>query len=203
MRRTALMASCPLLFASFACDAGAPVAGPPPDGAPLVPGPACLVPSVDALDFGTALVGELVERQVSFASCDGDAVTVDAMAVPDDGDMLLAARLATGTGVVVPTFPLTLGPDDALTIIVTYRARASADDADVLRHLRLTGDSREVPELRGRSEVELFATPVTACPDDTCGGPSENAVGFHVGAFNGYAPRDEAHGESVPWSRRH
>jgi hypothetical protein len=61
-----------------------------------------------------------------------------------------------------------LAPNAELVVRVTYRARASVDDAPVLRHLRLSAESRDVPELPGVASVELAAQPLTGCLEKSC-----------------------------------
>jgi hypothetical protein len=173
--------SLPFLVAS-ACDGQTadptPVLPPP---APLEPGPACLVSSAESLDFGVVLAGNQQTAFVTVAGCDAEPVMVTGLGVPDDGDMLLQARVYRPDGTTItPLLPYALQPDEDLVVAVSYRARASARDHGVVRTLRFAADSREVPELPGRFEVGLMGQPVTACPDDACGGPPDMQIGWPV-----------------------
>jgi hypothetical protein len=168
-RSLALLVSALLMLA---CDSGAnPDPRAPHDLEPTTPGAACLVPDAERLDFGTVLSGTFVTREARFASCDSAAVEVVAVDVPDDGDMLLAVRVVHAGLERTTLFPFVLDPDDELLVRVTYRARASAADEPVLRHLRVAAESRATPELPGHATVALAAQPRSACPDDTCGAP--------------------------------
>lgn len=175
-----------LLSAAFmtpACDSAPHDPAQPPEGptAPLTPGAACLTPSTGALEFGRVLAGQVQTDFVGFESCDGEPVTVSRLGVPDDGDMLLAARIYRPDGTTItPRLPYLLAADETLVVAVTYRARASANDLAIHRTLRLEGDSREVPELPGQVDVALHGQPVTACPDDACGGAVDTTLAWPV-----------------------
>lgn len=186
-----------------ACDSAphAPTPEPKPP-TPLTPGAACLTPSTGALDFGTVLAGQLQTAFVGFESCDGEPVTVSRLSVPDDGDMLLAARVYRPDGTTItPRLPYELAGDETLAIAVTYRARASAHDLAVTRTLRLEAESREVPELPGRVDVTLHGQPVTACPDDACGGSVDTTLAWPIEACFGAchrAPPADPHIGAIP-----
>lgn len=176
--RIALLTS---LAVVAACDSAgpAPVSEPPP--AVTSPGPACLTASTGLLSFGAVLAGQVQTGFAGFESCDGEAVELFGVEVPDDGDMLLASRVYRADGsVITPRYPYVLEGDETLLVAVTYRARASANDLPVSRTLRLAAESRITPELPGRLDVGLRAQPVTACPDDACGGPADTQVSWPV-----------------------
>lgn len=178
LSRLALYSS---LIVAPACDSAgpAPVTEPPP--AVTSPGPACLTASTELLSFGAVLAGQVQTGFAGFESCDGEAVELFGVAVPDDGDMLLASRVYRADGsVITPRYPYVLDGDEVVIVAVTYRARASAEDRPVSRTLRLAAESRITPELPGRLDVGLSAQPVTACPDDACGGPADTQVSWPV-----------------------
>lgn len=161
-----------------ACDFSSPNPAPQPD-VPVEPGPACLTASTRDLSFGLVLAGQLKIGFAGFESCDGEPARVDDVDVPDDGDMLLASRVYKTDGkVITPLFPYVLGEGESLLVAVTYRARASADDLPVSRHLTVVAESRVTPDHPGTVSVGLNAQPVTACPDDTCGGPPDTQIGW-------------------------
>ncbi|HRE91644.1 MAG TPA: hypothetical protein PK095_21175, partial [Myxococcota bacterium] len=160
-----------------ACDSGdpAPVNEAPP--AVTSPGPACLTTSTELLSFGPVLAGQVQTGFVGYESCDGEAVELFGIDVPDDGDMLLASRVyRADDSVITPRYPYVLAGDEVLVVAVSYRARASADDLPVSRTLRLEAESRVTPDLPAKVDVGLAAQPVTACPDDACGGPADSQV---------------------------
>lgn len=189
-----------------ACDATDPhAADQPNEPAAMTPGPACLVADADRLDFGTVLSGAREERAVRFAGCDGEPVEVFAVDVPDDGDMLLAVRVVRDGAEVPPLLPFTLAPDEELLVRVIYRARASAADAPVLRHLRVGAESRATPELPGEASVELSAQPVSACPDETCGvaGPSSDRWRLRTTGDGNPGPEGDDERERDYWEQRY
>ncbi len=189
----------------IACDGGTasdPAAALPPP-APLEPGPACLVSSADSLDFGVVLAGNQQTAFVTIASCDAEPVMVTGLGVPDDGDMLLQARVYRPDGTTItPLLPYALQPDEDLVVAVSYRARASARDHAVVRTLRFDADSREVPELPGRLDVGLAGQPVTACPDDACGGPPDAQVGWPVEPTWVVYGGNDTNDDSIPLDKR-
>lgn len=201
-----LPTSAVLALALCACDTGPAGAPAEPNGpTATTPGPACLVADTDRLDFGTVLSGAREERAVRFAGCDGAPVEVFAVDVPDDGDMLLAVRVVRDGVEVPPLLPFTLAPDEELLVRVIYRARASAADAPVLRHLRVGAESRATPELPGEASVELSAQPVSACPDETCGvaGPSSDRWRLRTTGDGNPGPEGDDERERDYWEQRY
>lgn len=181
-----LFAAASFIAMAAGCDAATSPNSGPDEPAPVPrAGPACLVPSVAALDFGDQLTGTTRTLSVGYSACDGEPVTLHRFGLRDGTDFLLQARvLDVERGLEkIPTLPYTLTGNDELWLLVSYRAQASAWDEPVSRLLEVVADSRETPGLPGTASVELVGQPRTACPDDECGGrwPTTGRSGGAIG----------------------